>query len=440
MPDVPIAVVRQWMAALAPDAPLTDPGDPRYVDLDAGGARGDGPPAAERLLRGIELVGSGDGGCQLLTGFPGTGKTTELARLRARLEAVPGDEAFVVTVDAEGFVDRHTPPTITDLLRVLAWELDRAAQRAEHADPDAVPGYAQRLWRWLQSDVELGAIGFAAYGANLMVEIRENPSFRDKVERQLQLQFNRFAEEAHVVIAESLQRIRGASGRRRVVILVDGMEKFVALAEGERGPAQMESAVESLFLTHARWLRIPNAQVVYTFPLWLRFRHPGLGASYDRPPVVLPMVKVRDATGVPFEPAIAGLIEFVTRRVGPGAFGPAAAALLRPAVLASGGYPRDLLRIAREAVAQSATFPVAAGTIEGVIAEVRRGYDSALLLADAGVLTSIARDHRLPAGADALRACQRLFELALVLTYHNAEDWVDVHPLVKGSPRLRGDG
>ena len=382
------------MTALAPETAITDPGDRRYVDLDEEGARGDAVPLIDRLVRNIDLLAPDASGCQLLTGLPGTGKTTERYRLRQRLEA---------------------------------------------RDSDAAPGYATRLWRWLQSDIELKNLGFGAFGANLAAEIRDNPSVREKVERAVQLQFQPFAREARTVCEDAVNRIRKQSGRRRVVVLVDGLEKFVSLSAGADKAREMEAAVEALFCTHAEWLRLP-AQMVYTFPMWLRFRRPDLGALYGASPLTLPMVKIRRVDGTEHEPGICRLAALITTRLPDGgALGADPVARLRPAILASGGYPRDLLRIVREAVLQSQEFPVSEQVLAHVIEQVRQDYDRALLLANLDVLVDIARNRRLPAGEDALRACQRLFELALVLTYHNAEEWADVHPLGRSpASRMRG--
>lgn len=43
----------------------------------------------------------------------------------------------------------------------------------------------------------------------------------------------------------------------------------------------MEASVQTLFVEHASWLRLP-CHAIYTFPLWLRFRTAELDACYDR--------------------------------------------------------------------------------------------------------------------------------------------------------------
>lgn len=74
-----------------------DPDDPRYVDLDSLGtpeARVRGVSWVEKLAEQIEL--SDEPVCQLFTGLPGSGKSTELRRLARRLEAANGANLFPV--------------------------------------------------------------------------------------------------------------------------------------------------------------------------------------------------------------------------------------------------------------------------------------------------------------------------------------------------------
>src|SRR5262249_22908326 len=110
-------------------------------------------------------------------------------------------------------------------------------------------------------------------------------------EQQLKVRFQQFAKEAETHMVEAVVRIKAATHAHRVVVLADGLEKFTPLREEDR--ASMEASVETVFVQHATLLKLP-CHVIYTFPLWLRFRAPELGALYDGQPQVLPMVKIAD--------------------------------------------------------------------------------------------------------------------------------------------------
>ncbi len=423
--------LRRHISNCDPDAPLKDRNDTRYVAFDEGhGVRGDDGSVVEILERTILLSDSSRPTCQLFTGFPGAGKTTELFRLQRALEGTPMEKTRVLFVDAEQYFDRYSPPTISDMLRVLAFHFDNEALRAEDRDPEKSHGYLHRLWQWLQSDVDLKRIGFDAYGQKLMFEIRNNPSFRQRARAALDLRFQEFAREAQNVIDDAIQRIRQALGVERIVLIVDGLEKFTSLNPGDR-PA-MEASIEAVFVTHAELLRLP-CHTIYTFPLWLRFRTGDLGARFDSPPLTLPMVKVRDRAGTDSLPGIDKLAEMIERRILgiEEVFGSDWRTRLLPIIKASGGYPRDLLRMVRETMRRAREFPVDAATVERVIDLLAEEYKMVTLLADLDVIAHIGRTNALPSGAEQVRAASWLFERWLVLTWRNGEEWYDLHPLVR---------
>lgn len=431
---LPIEKLRRYVALLNPAEPITEADDPRYVALDDGDepVRGSDGSVIEQIRYNIVIQQPEGATCQLFTGFPGSGKTTELHRLGRSLGAQSGDAGHVVVIDAMSYLDRYSPLTITDVLRVLAYHLDREATRVEGGDPDRASGYLQRLWTWLQTDVEIRSIGFEAYGSKLMAEIRDNPTFRQKAEAIFQLRFQEFAREAHGVIAEAIARMRGALGVTRIVVLVDSLEKISAVRPEDR--PRIEDSVEAVFTSHARWLRIP-CHAVYTFPFWLRFRTTSLPVLFDGPPLALPMVKIRDRTGSLYEPGVRRMIDMIARRIDDptSLFGDDWRTQVLPLVLASGGYPRDLLRMVRDAItrASSRTFPLTEAQIERVIDLVAEEYGMAALQADADLLAYIAVHHALPQGEASTRAASKLFELWQALTYRNGEEWYDLHPMVR---------
>ncbi|MCB9764181.1 MAG: hypothetical protein H6739_30700 [Alphaproteobacteria bacterium] len=431
---IPLSTLRRWIRALKPDEPL-GLRDPRYVDLDEDGLRGRDGSCVEQLARSVLFRDPGEPSCFLFSGYPGTGKTTELRRLALQLEGVEGERSAVVFVDAEDYLDRYTPPSITDVLRILAWHLDQEALRAEGADPGARTTYLHRLWSWLQQDVEIKDVGLDVYGLKLMAEIKDNPNFRRRVEEVLQLRFQAFAKEAHEVIGEAIERIRAARGVTRVVVVVDGLEKLTALRPEDR--TRMEECVESVFCSHVEWLRI-RAHVIYTFPLWLRFRRPDLGTRFDAPPLVLPMVKVQEQDGAPCASGVSKLTELVFQRIDEptSVFGAQPEAALRVLVEASGGYPRDLLRLVRDLLTRARSFPVGPSDLDRVVQVLAEDYKHATLLSDLTVLRYVHANHRLPDGDDAVRSAARLFDLLQVLTYRNGREWYALHPLVARSRAL----
>lgn len=428
--------LRRYYKQCDPFLPLPA-GHPSYVALDEGE-----PVRGDRTCIDVlyNTIAISEISCQLFTGFPGTGKTTELKRLEHRLNEAKDVPTAAIYVDFEEYIDRYAPISVTDVLRVIAYVMDREATIAEGRDPDKEPGYLRRFFEYLsQTDVQLRETGFDAYGASLMLEIKNNPSFRRRAEAALAGRFQHFASEAHQEIAQAIMRFRKAKGTfaERVVVIADGLEKLTPMREEDR--SAMESSVEALFLAHRDLLHLP-CHVIYTFPLWLRFRNAHLGASYGGEPLVLPMVKVLSPDGSPHEPGIAKMMEMIRRRIDdlPAIFGPDPGATLRPLIEASGGFPRDLLRMVRSILQSTTGFPIGPKGAERVIEDLGRAYADTILGTYVAVLVRVAETHTLPADtSDELSLFGYLFERWLILAYRNGQEWYDLHPLVRRAPRLR---
>jgi hypothetical protein len=434
---VDIREMQLFIRQLDPGRPL-DAGDPLYVQLDAGTSvrGGDGWSCIDELERTVVYSDPASRTRQLFTGFPGAGKTTELLRLQARFNANQLAPVHAIYVDFEEYVDRYVPLSITDVLRVLAYALDREATLAEGGDPAQKPGYLLRLYTFLaNTNVELQKIGFQQGGASLMLELKNNPTFREQIESALGPRFQKFAREATDTMAEAVVRLRKATGAAQIVVIADGLEKITPLREEERG--RVESSVESVFVQHASWLELP-CHVIYTFPLWLRFRAT-LGALYDREPQVLPMVKIAGPDGHRYEPGHEKLATLIGRRADLGkVFGADLEGTLHAVIAASGGYPRDLLRMVRELLWTARTLPVTPKDVERIVGKMADAYGLMIRTPDLDVLAEIAKTHEIPKG-DGVKIADfgRLVERWIVLAYRNGKEWYDLHPLVRSTPIVR---
>lgn len=436
MAGIPIDKLRAYIANCDPSRPIDSvETEGWYVELDDEvGLRGrKGTSCISELYTRVLLSTPERPTCQLFTGFSGAGKTTELHRLKDRFEKDPEASFHVVFVDFDRFIDRYAPISITDVLRILAYELDREATRAEGKDPDGARGYLERFWGFLQSEVEFKNLDFERYGVSLMFEIRNNPSFRESVEKAIKLRFQEFATRAQDAMSEAVVRIRKATKRKQVLLIADSLEKMTAVRLEDR--ETIESSVEQVFLHHAPFLRLP-CHAIYTFPLWLRHRTPGLANVYDGPPLALPMVKIAERTGGPSEKGIDRLVELVGRRIDvPAVFG-ADASALRFLVQMSGGYPKDLLRMVREVLVRFGlqNVPVTQADAETVVSDLVEEYRMTIREADLPILAEVARTRELPTSDGQLAGAWRLLDRWLLLTYRNGTEWYDVHPLAKRAP------
>ena len=120
-------------------------GDPRYVPIL--GATPDKDPILKLHLR-ISLAESQS--VDLLTGFRGNGKSTELRRLKHLLEQ---DGCHVLLVDMADYLLTTKPVEITDFILSLMAALSAEVQTDSGLDP-LRQKYWERLQQFLQTEVE----------------------------------------------------------------------------------------------------------------------------------------------------------------------------------------------------------------------------------------------------------------------------------------------
>lgn len=135
-------LIRAALNNCNPQEPLK-PGDSRCVDLTKRGVRGDDSDVVSLLRTQIDR--SDEPSQQILTGFCGCGKTTELLRLKEDLER---QGYVVVYVDTEEYLNLRVPADLADIWIVIAAAVDDAIFANSPPDP-ARP--FDRFWERLRA-------------------------------------------------------------------------------------------------------------------------------------------------------------------------------------------------------------------------------------------------------------------------------------------------
>ncbi|WP_437300136.1 hypothetical protein [Sorangium sp. So ce426] len=422
-----------------PDEALS-PGDDRNVDIDHRGVRG--AHWTNKLARQIEL--SRTPVCQLFTGLRGTGKSTEIQRLAARLSDPKRRNLLTVLIDADDVLDLTVEIDISDVLALVLQQTERAVLVAEGGDAaDALTdGPLGRLWAWLsRTDVEIGKItagidagakaGIAGARAGIELNLKTNPTLRRRVRDIVGTHLSTFVRFVHDELQELDWRARKL-GRTGIVILFDSLEKL-------RGTSLtwkpvLESA-ERIFSTGAPYLQLP-VHVLYTIPPALARRM--VDVSF------LPMIKVRDAEGRLHPEGVEVITELVKKRIDEVAldeiFGRAALRdRIRAIALWSGGYPREIVRLL-QTVLELDRFPVDRETLERELRRAGNGYRS--IVYDSGAIPWLAKVNRtkqlITNNEQEREAADHLLQNNVILRYLNDDEWVDLHPSVAGMQELAG--
>ncbi len=414
-----------------PDEPLS-PKDARNVDIDKHGVRGQN--WANKLAKTIELSKAPT--CLLFTGLRGTGKSTEINRLMARLSDLKRKNLLTVLIDADDVLDLTVEIDISDLLSLVLLHTERAVVALEGGDAEEAmkDGPFRRLWGWLsKTDVEMSkaSIGIDA-GVKLGVDLnfKTNIKLRERVRNVVAEQPTTFINMVHEELRQLDLRARKAN-RGGIAVLFDSLEKLRGTSLTWR--EVLESA-ERIFTSGAPHLALP-IHVLYTVP-------PALSRRMSTPVSFLPMIKVRNKEGVLYPEGVEVVSSLIAQRLGKDGmneiFGEQTVAeRVRAIALWSGGYPREIVRLLQSLLTIE-DFPVSHEALEKELRYAGNTYRA--IVYDSGAIPLLAmvnHTKKLIVSNDQDReAADRLLQNNVILRYLNDEEWMDVHPSVAGMKEL----
>lgn len=392
-----------------------------YVDFDALHLRGE--RCVDTLASTIALDDNPT--CQLFTGFSGSGKSSELLRLRARLEQ---QQYLVVYIDALDVLELQKTIEYPEVITHIGLAIDAAMTTLVKAGKATAwaRSFGQEIKSLLGSDVKVSKVEAKTGGAGLGLELRHNDIFRQSLREAAKGHRHQFLSQAGDFFADA-ERLLLRNGYAGLVVIFDSLEKIGDLPE-------LQDPVRRMFLGEHEALRLPAVNMLYTVPVRLVFSSAGplLGQLYDGEPQVLPMVKVRDrASGAPMAQGHQALRQLLARRVDFDEVFAGDEALVARLVDNSGGYIRDLLRLTQYSLQGAGSLPVREEHVSQAIAKLRRSYVRAYSTSFDDLLRYI-HEHRpelVPAPLNA--RLEDVVVTHLTMVYGNEKDWYDVHPLIR---------
>lgn len=404
-----------------------EPGDPLYEPIYEHPGCDDPISELERRIKYAD-----DASISLFSGFRGSGKATELFRLRQRLQ---NSGATVLYADALEYLNPASPVEIADLLIVLAGAFSDALDQ-EQIDI-ASESYWTRLRNSLtKTDVVAKELGLKAGaeggGVDLKLEFRSTPSFRQRLSRHLSARIGELRDEVWAFFEDGVKALRKLRGDDvKVVFLFDSLEQIRGSLSNEQ---DVTRSVELLFSTHLRNLEIPYVHAIYTVPPWLKFLLQGVDM------IVLPCLPLwkNDPARTRCDHGPGALQSLVIRRFSKeglarffGGGDPFQRA--RRLIDLCGGHFRDLLLLLRETVLRADALPVGDEAIERALVRVRSNF-LPISLEDAKWLFDIERERTTllkTNEAPEIHRLTRFLDTHVVLYLKNGTEWYDVHPLVR---------
>lgn len=414
---------RRLLRACRIDEPVP-PGDSRHYDFDHLKLRGD--PWRTQAADVIDYAGDDETTTQILTGLPGSGKTTELRQLEVDLT----ERGYrVVFADAGAWIRDDAPITTQDVLLALVLSLYPQGQ------PSGLTGwtreYAEQVRTFLTSEVKVQELGVDLQGVDVSAELITQDTLFQQVARRLgELQGLR--EKVFALLEQAARGARKAG--QRLVFLLDGIEKR---ATGDLAGSEEREKYRNhwfgAFLINARDLR-PPVHVVYTVPPFMVRRAAELGNQFGHELLFLPMVRVLERQARPgssgvHAPGICAMRDALFLRVPPEHFShPAVPAWL---ALQSGGYMRDLLRLVTQCIYQCPEGAVIDRALaDAAVIRVRQTYLEGLRAEDETLLKEVHQKHDFPLDDENQKRMDSLLQSYVMLRYHNSQFWYDAHPLL----------
>ena len=413
-----------------------DPSDERYVPLYDNPALTDEDPV-ELLADAIEWTSES---VQLLSGYRGTGKSTELKRLKARLE----ESGYLVFLcDVEDYLNLSTPIDVSDFLMVAAGAFGEAVnERLEKDGHRLHEGYWERFrtfWNGLgiedpkfSASIETGPVSVGIRG-----NLKNTPVFKEQLQKHMAGRLGALVADVRKFFEGCVMTLRRCYGDREIVLLLDSIEHVRGtLADAE----DVYGSVEELFAGHSEKLHLPSLHVVYTVPPYLKVRCPGMGSLYGPGGFrVLPAIRLRTREGGRIPESFDAMERVVSRRGDWRRLLGEDRSPLDRLIRSSGGRLRDLLRLLAEVLLRAKSLPVPERTVDAAIGQVRSGL-LPIPNNDALWLAEIADSHQRPAPERVGLLSLGWFSGAHLTVYdRNGEEWYDVHPLVATDVRAQAE-
>ncbi|MEQ8466374.1 P-loop NTPase fold protein [Coleofasciculus sp. E1-EBD-02] len=419
---------------------IANPEDRQYY-IDFASVRGG--KIIEALARTISLRSRlNQPTCQLFTGHIGCGKSTELRRLQADLEA----QGFhVVYFESTQDLDMADVDISDILLAIIRQVTESLAEVGIQLKPRYFADRWQEMVDFLQTPLELSAeanLPLPMKLGKITAKTKASPSLRSRLRQYLEPRTSGILESLNEEILARANQELQHQGKKGLVVIVDNLDR-VEDRRNDGGRTQPEY----LFVDRGEQLRRLNCHLVYTIPLTLMFSNDyqaltnrfGGGVA----PRVLPMVSVRSRDGQDNQAGMALFRQLVLARAFP-EIEPEARLDLVTQVFdssetldrlcrVSGGHVRNLLGIIYTCLQEEDT-PLSRNTIERAIRNNRDRLVSAITDDEWELLADVVKQQNVSGeeGHDTLLRSLFVFE------YQDEQGkWFAVNPVLRETEKFQ---
>jgi hypothetical protein len=406
-------------------------GDRQYVDCQK--ERGDTDILQEL---GLRMQRSNTKTCLLYSGHRGSGKSTELFRLKQYLE----NRKFYVVYFAADEEDIQSEDTqYTDILLACTRRLLKDLHT--FAKPDPVLNWLKERWKDLkdlaQTEMEFERMGVEvqlAQFAKLTANLRSTPNLRQEIRKKIDPHTLTLIKVLNEFLAEAKKKL--PTGYTQIALIVDNLDRMVLVKEGD------STNYEEVFFNRNEQLKALDCHLIYTAPISLFYSKRGTDIRdiYGEC-LILPMIMVKTLDGEIYEPGLKKVKEVISKRIreiepelsleneifdSPNT--------LERLCLMSGGHVRNLLLLTQDAIGRTEELPITEHSVRRAITQARDTYRRTVENNQWSLLAEVSRSKRI-INDDEYR---NLMYNRCLLEYRYFDDdgevqrWYDIHPVIQG--------
>lgn len=414
--------LRAFQRVLRQSSRPLDADDPYYVPLLHGS---DAEDVIERLFQTIQdTEGSG---LYYFTGQRGTGKSTELRRLKTLLN---GNGYRCILFDALNYVHEAKPIDAEMLMLAVAAGLADEMERTYKQDV-SIETPVSRFWAWLQTDVTLESITVPGSGMKFNLRAQQD-TLAQRIADMGSPQ--RFHQTLLDHIAEMAEFVRQRE-QRPVVLVVDSLENL----RGNPMTAddkQLFASVAKVFADQMDMLKVLGVHMVYSVPPYLCLLE---NVRAYVPWFSLASVRVcedpKKARRTPRGTGLAVMRSVLDKRWFAWRDVLAEQAADKLALLCGGDLRQFILRLLVDVLheAQFALDRLPLTASDPILQDMEQACATEMLQLTVRdewpLLSQITRDNTpVMPRRDQLQTLAHLLDTKVILNYRNGRDWYDIHP------------
>jgi hypothetical protein len=384
-----------------------------------------GPKNALGRLKSEITHQEGDG-VYLFTGQIGSGKSTELLRLKKELES---PQCKVYYCDLGDWLNLSAPIDLVSMLLglVASWiEAVGVAGRAKRTPIERLTDFLTR------TNINLDNIklesSMAAAKAQIQLALKTDETFRARLEQTLKNNVTGFVSQARSFVSELVADI--CAHGEKCVVIADSLEKIRGYGEESE---KVYQSVERLFLSEGDALRLPTVHVVYSVSPFLLAQNPHLPGILGQGVVVnMPSVHIFKKRSTDLDPdGVKQMTSLLELRY-PGWEKFFSRDFLQRLIHDCGGDLRDYLRAIKVVLLEMEAEPDAAE--DDLLSAARSQISPPRLIPtnDIAWMARLERSHdpELDEKVTSV-AFQRYLATKHILAYLNGDAWYAIHPLLR---------